>query len=264
MTYKVYRKNNFVEIVDTNNNQVYNYKLADVKINRHDMRNVWYDFYAKGNKIFSKIFLSEIADEAGDPWVQSAFEEFITCNFGKVIIGDSCSGFLSSLKNGTNGNYTVTRTFVGAEGGCTNGGVAIELYNGVTDALISTSYACNGVDGAPGSSIDNPLYVYKVMHSQTGSFNVAVNVIAVNTFPGAAGLTVRDSVGTYTFSATLNPMPSSTKVMVSIDFPKSGADVATYNVSYIDSNTLRIRTYLNGVLSDGVLNNSKVIIEVYP
>lgn len=53
-----------------------------------------------------------------------------------------------SVPDGNNGNYTVTRTFEGAEGGCTNGGVAIELYNGVTNALISTSYACNGVDAS--------------------------------------------------------------------------------------------------------------------
>jgi hypothetical protein len=53
---------------------------------------------------------------------------------------------LFSGLQGNPGNYTVvTAEPVGVN--CTNGGVKIELFNGLTNALISTEYACNGICG---------------------------------------------------------------------------------------------------------------------
>ncbi len=53
--------------------------------------------------------------------------------------------------DGLPGNYV--ETYYEAPGAnCTNGGIRVELHNGVTTALISTEYICNGADGAPGTN----------------------------------------------------------------------------------------------------------------
>lgn len=100
MTYKVYKKGNFLEVVDTNNGQIYNARLADARIKRHDTSNVWYDFYKDGEKFLSKIFLNQIVDENDVAYLQQDFEDFVYCTFGKTVIGDSCEGLFNIPQDG--------------------------------------------------------------------------------------------------------------------------------------------------------------------
>jgi hypothetical protein len=50
--------------------------------------------------------------------------------------------------SGNSGNYTVITDLAYGDGNCPFGGVQIELYNGATNVLISTSYACNGLNSS--------------------------------------------------------------------------------------------------------------------
>lgn len=149
MTYKVYKKGNFLEVVDTNNGQIYNARLADARIKRHDTSNVWYDFYKDGEKFLSKIFLNQIVDENDAAYLQQDFEDFIYCSFGKTIIGDSCEGLFNIPQDGQDGNYTVV-TQESAGLNCQYGGVKIEVLSGLDNSVLSTNYVCNG---APSESV---------------------------------------------------------------------------------------------------------------
>lgn len=51
--------------------------------------------------------------------------------------------------NGTNGNYVVT-AYEPAGVNCANGGVRIQIYDGITNLAIDTKYVCNGNNGNNG------------------------------------------------------------------------------------------------------------------
>lgn len=54
--------------------------------------------------------------------------------------------------DGKNGNYVITSQILPGSPQCECGGTIFEYYNGATNTLISTSYACNGCPGATGAT----------------------------------------------------------------------------------------------------------------
>jgi hypothetical protein len=91
--YKVYRQGNYLEIIDTDNGQLWNVNVRDARIFRHDMSQEWFDFYDNDKRMLSKIFLTNICDKLGAAYTLVDFEEFIKCSFGLSVIGESCEGF---------------------------------------------------------------------------------------------------------------------------------------------------------------------------
>lgn len=88
--YKIYIVGNFLEIEDTTNGYFTNIRKQDAKIVRHNNSNEWYDIFDKGNTVLSKIFLTQILDENGDPYTFNSFEDFRGCNLGSLIVGWAC------------------------------------------------------------------------------------------------------------------------------------------------------------------------------
>lgn len=56
----------------------------------------------------------------------------------------------TSGEDGKNGNYVITSQILPGSPQCECGGTIFEYYDGATNTLISTSYACNGCPGTAG------------------------------------------------------------------------------------------------------------------
>lgn len=90
-TYKVYRKGNFLEVVDLDNGQVWNAPVYDAFIEKlHDPLQYRYRFHFSDGKFLDRILLEEIVDENSAPYTAQSFDTFRTCKLGYVPIGFGC------------------------------------------------------------------------------------------------------------------------------------------------------------------------------
>lgn len=90
-TYKVYRKGNFLEVVDLDNGQVWNTPVYDAFIEKlHDPLQYRYRFHFSDGKFLDRILLEEIVDENSAPYTAQSFDTFRTCKLGYVPIGFGC------------------------------------------------------------------------------------------------------------------------------------------------------------------------------
>lgn len=221
MTYKVYKKGNFLEVVDTNNGQIYNARLADARIKRHDTSNVWYDFYKDGEKFLSKIFLNQIVDENDASYSQQDFEDFIYCSFGKTVIGDSCEGLFNIPQDGQDG--------------------------------------ADGQDGVDSIYPNVGQLAAKIKVSQTGTNAPAEQYDFYDTISGTWS---RESAGIYHYTDA--SIVSNNKVFIQV----CNGTLFDYPISVIpDANNSRISFYTrndSGVLSDNIMVNASILIEIYP
>ena len=134
--------------------------------------------------------------------------------------------------SGNNGNYvTVTAEAPGVN--CPTGGQKVILYNGITNAIISTNYICNGAVGAAGAAGTNAFKVVKefttidieqtftityaekisclpvpdgcVIDSEPNPFvDMHIQVWLLNTSTGIWLLLNNGATGNNTYSATVN------------------------------------------------------------
>lgn len=286
--YKVFKHGNFLEVIDEDNNQVWNVNVRNARVFRHDMSQTWYDFYNKDDRFLTKIFLSSIHDENGDPYTFTDFEEFRRCSFGHTIIGETCEGlglaglngadgasayevavtdgfvgtvteWLASLEgadgtngepgiDGNNGNYTV-QTAEAPGANCPNGGVKLDLYDGITNSLISSNYVCNAVNT---SNVKR----YKGKIQQTGTNAPSIYWLEN---PGPTLFVSRYASGWFKLTSSgLFPNANNVFAYINNTQPSPGGSVYPAVISVDDANTLSIRA------SDGTLTpGSNILIEIY-
>jgi hypothetical protein len=74
-TYKIYIKNNYLEIVNSDTEFVTDINIADAKIIRHDLTQDWYDVYDEKGKVLSMVYIGAFEDEGGDAYTDAAFAD---------------------------------------------------------------------------------------------------------------------------------------------------------------------------------------------
>jgi hypothetical protein len=72
-TYKIYIKNNYLQVVNNDNEFITDINLKDAMINRHDLTQDWYDVFDGKNKILSRVSTDAIQDENGDSYSDADF-----------------------------------------------------------------------------------------------------------------------------------------------------------------------------------------------
>lgn len=72
-TYKIYIKNNYLQVVNNDNEFITDINLKDAMINRHDLTQDWYDVFDGKNKILSRVSTDDIQDENGDSYSDADF-----------------------------------------------------------------------------------------------------------------------------------------------------------------------------------------------
>jgi hypothetical protein len=82
MTYKVYRKGNFIIIESSNGIDIFNVPVQNMVINRANNIYPVYDFFDDGNSILSGISISYLNDENGINYSIDEFENFRTTECG--------------------------------------------------------------------------------------------------------------------------------------------------------------------------------------
>lgn len=94
---------------------------------------------------------------------------------------------ICNIENGSDGNYTVvTEEVAGAN--CTNGGQKVEVFDGETNELLSTSYVCNGVDGLDGlNGAGGSIYTEVLTGSGNYIVPAGVDKLIVEAWGGGAG-----------------------------------------------------------------------------
>lgn len=86
MTYKVFKRGNFVVIESSNNRDVWEVSANKMVISRASNVATVYNFYDNGNSILSNIALSFLTDESGTAYSESNFENFRTTECGYEIL----------------------------------------------------------------------------------------------------------------------------------------------------------------------------------
>jgi hypothetical protein len=84
-TYKIYIKNNFLQIVNNDNEFVTDINLKDAKVVRHDLTQDWYDVFDKTNRILSRVYIDAFQDENGDAYTDGAFLDLRAALSKKVL-----------------------------------------------------------------------------------------------------------------------------------------------------------------------------------
>jgi hypothetical protein len=120
---------------------------------------------------------------------------------------------------GINGNYiTVSRVLSGSIH-CPCGGVQIDYFDGISDTLISTSFACNGCAGTPGAT------------GATGTPG-PIGPPGIQGLPGNSGAEGKSGRGVAVFVQTIEPTQS--------DFDSIYGSIEGFGVNYIGvNNTIR-------------------------
>jgi hypothetical protein len=152
---------------------------------------------------------------------------------------------------GTPGNYTVTTDEPGGVN-CANGGVKIELFDGSDDSLISTHYACNG--------LDNPeigILTYEVLFkNQSGTSAPSPTIINDD----IAGVWSRASAGTYRYTKA-STFSESTTFFTCVNGLSS--EEVRIRLSVDSSSYITLKTYnSSGVLADDLIEQMYLSIKV--
>ncbi len=138
--------------------------------------------------------------------------------------------------------------------------IATDVYEGewYLDSLTGQTYIRNGSDIF---SIGDPTTLQqKLLLTQTGSTAPTVTLLA-NTFNGA-GTIVWTRTGTGTYEGTLAGVFQANKTFL---IAESGANVnETIRIHRKTTSVIEVKTYDSGALKDGILNETSIIIEIYP
>lgn len=84
-TYKVYIKNNYLQVVNNDNEFITDINLADAKIVRHDLTQDWYDVFNGSDAVLSRVYVSAFQDENGDTYTASAFLDLRSALSKKIL-----------------------------------------------------------------------------------------------------------------------------------------------------------------------------------
>ena len=120
---------------------------------------------------------------------------------------------------GVNGNYITVSTVLSGSRHCPCGGVQIDYFDGISDTLISTSFACNGCAGTPGAT------------GATGTPG-PIGPPGIQGLPGNSGAEGKSGRGVAVFVQTIEPTQS--------DFDSIYGSIEGFGVNYIGvNNTIR-------------------------
>jgi hypothetical protein len=120
---------------------------------------------------------------------------------------------------GVNGNYITVSTVLSGSRQCPCGGVQIDYFDGISDTLISTSFACNGCAGTPGAT------------GATGTPG-PIGPPGIQGLPGNSGAEGKSGRGVAVFVQTIEPTQS--------DFDSIYGSIEGFGVNYIGvNNTIR-------------------------
>lgn len=120
---------------------------------------------------------------------------------------------------GVNGNYVKVSPVYEGDRHCPCGGVQIDYFDGISETLISTDYACNGCAGATGAT------------GATGSPG-PIGPAGPQGLPGNSGSDGKSGRGVAVFVQTTEPTQS--------DFDSIYGSIEGYGVNYIGvNNTIR-------------------------
>lgn len=154
-TYKVYKRGNYLEVIDTDNDDLWNVRVDHAFIERKKDSVAKYDFYdlQKKEKFLGDIQLSWMVDENDVAWVLEGFEEFRVCQIGYVPIDYSCGtsiidgggddGFV--VLSGS-GNFTVPEGIFNIEVEMWGGGASPNTF--IYGAPLNSSVICGGGAGS--------------------------------------------------------------------------------------------------------------------
>lgn len=84
-TYKIYIKNNYLQVVNNDNEFITDINLKDAMINRHDLTQDWYDVFDGKNKILSRVSTDAIQDENGDSYSDADFLDLRVSLYKKIF-----------------------------------------------------------------------------------------------------------------------------------------------------------------------------------
>ena len=168
----------------------------------------------------------------------------------------SCDKFSRMIIKQANGKATIPVSSDHRNGDW----IATDIYEGewYLDSLTGQTYIRNGNDIF---SIGDPTSLQqKLLMTQTGSTAPSVTLLA-NTFNGAGTIVwTRTGVGTY--SGTLAGVFQANKTLLICE---SGANInETIRIHRKTTSVIELKTYDSGALKDGILNETTVIIEIYP
>lgn len=146
------------------------------------------------------------------------------------------------------GSY-VTVTVEAAGANCANGGIQVDIFDSESDTLLSSSFVCNGVDGADGNTID-----------------VVAEVAGVNCTNGGVAVNIYDNLGAlvsteYVCIPDCNCPPPVAKenfYVEAISDIKLSSDPAFTNMTYFQPTGYTTLTYTNtsGAEKDYIVNVS--------
>lgn len=149
-TYKVYKRGNYLEVIDTDNDDLWNVRVDHAFIERKKDSLEKYDFYdtLKKEKFLGDIQLSWMVDENDVAWILADFEEFRTCDIGYVPIDYSCGSAAGGGDDGFtvlsgSGDFTVPSGVFNIEVEMWGGGAGASYYTNNPNKII-----CGGGAGS--------------------------------------------------------------------------------------------------------------------
>jgi hypothetical protein len=163
---------------------------------------------------------------------------------------------LFSGLTGPSGDYTIVTTEAPGVN-CANGGVKIELFNGLTNALISTSYACNGINGTDSPDADVLLYEARIKDQVTTSAPDD-DQIMIDTIEGVWS---RVSTGSYRYTKSAAFAVGTTFFTFTNGLPTTNQ----CRLEVASSNYVSLKTYdATGTLADDILQMAYISIKIRP
>jgi hypothetical protein len=138
--------------------------------------------------------------------------------------------------------------------------IATDVYPGewYLDSLSGQTYIRNGSDIL---SIGDPTSLQqKLLMTQTGTGDPSV-VLLANTFNGA-GTIVWTRTGTGVYEGTLSGVFEANKTLLICE---SGSNInETIRIHRKTTSKIEVKTFDSGAPKDGILNETTIIIEIYP
>lgn len=145
-TYKVYKRGNYLEVIDTDNNDLWNVRVDHAFIERKKDVIAKYDFfdysYSRDEKFLGDIQLGWMVDENDAAWELVDFEEFRTCQIGYVPIDYSCGSAAGGGDDGFvvlsgSGDFTVPAGVFNIDVEMWGGGSGASYYTSSPNKIIS-------------------------------------------------------------------------------------------------------------------------------
>lgn len=241
--YKVYRKGNYLQVIDLDNNQIWNASVDRAFIEKmfdsRDRYNFYFDYpIGANNRFLDGIFLEFLVDENDVAWTLEDFEHFRTCKLGYYPVKPACG-----------------ETFLG------DGLSAYEiaLGNGFTGTEAEWLDSLNGTNG---TDLERDYLKYTALISHSNEDNPTTIVLGDNTI----GNIVWTRTGAGIYSGTLLGAFPADKTWLNIQLMNGSSIGSVYEVTMVrvNNNAVRIITSDGVDTFDEVLNSTSIEIRVYP